>query len=274
MKSDKKASLGISKEGNTEPPSQTHRKKFYCFTLPNYETIYENVIEYLKTISEKGIVGKEICPTTKTPHLQGFIALKKAMRITELKIPGKPHLESCNGNAEQNEEYCKKEGNYFTWGYPKPIKIIENLYPWQKNIEKLYFTEPDDRKVHWFWEETGNIGKSAFVKYMIVKHKILFCSGGKHTDIMNLVFNQDMDNCRCVIFDIPRANKGHISYSSLESIKNGMVCNTKYETGVKIFNSPHLIVFANFPPDNTEELSNDRWNIVELKIGDFEHESV
>ena len=106
--------------------------------------------------------------------------------------------------------------------------------------------------------------KLVFVLFMNVKHKVLFCCGGKYSDIMNLVFNQDMNECSCVIFDIPRANKGHISYSALESIKNGMVCNTKYETGVKVFNSPHVIVFANFPPDDESMLSDDRWLITEL----------
>ena len=102
---------------------------------------------------------------------------------------------------------------------------------------------------------------------MIIKYGILFCSGGKYSDIMNLIFNQDMDACNCVMFDIPRANQGNISYSSLESIKNGMVCNTKYETGVKVFNSPHVFCFANFPPGDENMLSPDRWvikNINEL----------
>ena len=66
------------------------------------------------------------------------------------------------------------------------------------------------------------------------------------------------------MFDIPRANRGHISYASLECIKNGMVCNTKYETGVKIFNSPHVFIFANFPPDDEGQLSEDRWHIMKL----------
>ena len=44
-----------------------------------------------------------------------------------------------------------------------------------------------------------------------------------------------------------------------------MICNTKYETGVKIFNSPHIICFANFPPDNLEQLSADRWIITNLR---------
>lgn len=264
-------SLGTSRqveeEGNTVTSSskkQATRKIFYAFTLPNYVTNYDEIIRQLKEIAKKGIVGKEICPTTKTVHLQGYIALKKASRITELKILGNPHWEACKGTEEQNIKYCSKEGDYVKWGFPTPIKIIENLHDWQRKIESLFLSEPDDRKIYWYWDSNGNIGKSAFIKYMIIKHKVLFCSGGKHSDIMNLVFNQDMDECRGVFFDIPRANKGHISYASLESIKNGMVCNTKYETGVKVFNSPHVFIFANFPPENQELLSADRWDITEL----------
>lgn len=255
---------GQSGEGNTVTSPRLLKHTFYCFTIPNYENNYDKLVTELKEISVKGILGKEICPTTGTPHLQGFIKLKKPSRITELKITGKPHFEACKGNEEQNVKYCSKDGDFIKWGFPKPISIIENLHEWQLQIRDLYETEPDDRSIYWYWDNTGNIGKSSFIKYMIVKHKVLYCSGGKHSDIMNLVFNQDMDDCKGVFFDIPRANKGHISYASLESIKNGMVCNTKYETGVKVFNSPHVFVFANFPPENPELLSQDRWKVVEL----------
>ena len=179
-------------------------------------------------------------------------------------VPGVRHWEKSKGTREENEVYCSKEEVKDKWGFPRAIKIIERLYDWQQEIEDLYFTEPGDRLIRWYWEPIGNVGKSAFIKYMIVKHKVLFCSGGKHSDIMNLVFNQDMDECTCVMFDIPRCHKGGISYASLECIINGVVCNTKYETGVKVFNSPHVFVFANFPPQNNDELSGDRWIIREL----------
>ena len=109
---------------------------------------------------------------------------------------------------------------------------------------------------------------------MCVKYNTLYLSGGKYSDIMNLVFNQNMNSCRGILIDIPRANKGQISYASLESIKNGMVCNTKYETGVKIFNSPHLFVFANFPPTKPEELSADRWKIFQIVGGTLEETNI
>lgn len=85
---------------------------------------------------------------------------------------------------------------------------------------------------------------------------------------MNLIFNADMDKCNCIMFDIPRANRGSISYASLESIKNGLICNTKYETGSKVFNPPHIIIFANFPPDKADKLSKDRWKITNLRGDD------
>ncbi len=73
-----------------------------------------------------------------------------------------------------------------------------------------------------------------------------------------------MNNCRGIIWDIPRSSKGNVSYATLEAVKNGLICNTKYETGVKVFNPPHVIVFANFPPDDESQLSADRWHIISL----------
>jgi len=255
------------KEGNTKTSfsKQISPCKRWCFTLNNYTNMdISSIVPIFNKECNFGIIGKEIGEECGTPHLQGYVEFINKVRPKNM-FTTRIHWEKCKGNREDNVTYCSKsEDVIWKKGFPKPIKIIENLYDWQKRIEDIVLDEVDDRKVYWFWESNGNIGKSAFIKYMIIKHKVLFCSGGKYTDIMNLVFNQDMDNCNCVMFDIPRANKGHISYASLESIKNGLVCNTKYETGVKVFNSPHLIVFANFPPDDENELSNDRWVITEL----------
>ena len=239
----------------------------YDFVINNYK---KNEVISLKLsipkLAKKAILGFEV-GESGTPHIQGYISLKRKLRITSLtKWAG---FERASMRAVRNDpatqEYCRKDGKYWEYGYPKPIKIIDELRPWQQDILDLYLSPIDERKIYWFWEPVGGkLGKSAFIKFMICMHSILFCSGGKHTDIMNLVFNQDMDSSRGVFFDIPRAHEGKISYSSLECIKNGMVCNTKYETGVKIFNSPHVFIFANFPPDDPEKMSSDRWVITEL----------
>ena len=254
-------------EGNTKtsPSKQISPSKKWCFTLNNYN---ENDISSIKSIVPKTnliIVGKEI-GEQGTPHLQGYIEFTNKLRPLSLKLNNGIHWEKAKGTKQQNLDYCSKENDLIiTKGIPKPIKIITDLYPWQQKVLDIYNEPINDRKIYWFYEKTGNVGKSAFIKYMIVKHKILFCSGGKYSDIMNLIFNNNMDECDCIMFDIPRANEGHISYASLESIKNGMVCNTKYETGTKIFNSPHLFIFANFQPDSPENLSEDRLQITNLE---------
>lgn len=259
------SSVSSMEGGNTKTPSipQISPAIRWCFTLNNYSkdelssiiSVFDIKARLFIIGDEKGISG--------TPHLQGYVEFKTKCRPLSLFSFKRIHWEKAKGSKDENIAYCSKENVLCAYGLPRPIKVIENLYSWQKEIEDIILTEPDDRKVYWFWESEGNVGKSAFIKYCCVKHKVAFCCGGKYSDIMNLIFNTDMDKVNCVMFDIPRCNNGHVSYSSIESIKNGLICNTKYETGYKVFNSPHIIVFANEPPDDGM-LSGDRWVITKL----------
>ena len=61
-------------------------------------------------------------------------------------------------------------------------------------------------------------------------------------------------------FNKKRGYGNKISYDAIESIKNGLICNTKFETGYKAFGEVHIIVFANMEPDY-EKLSEDRWEV-------------
>jgi len=240
----------------------------HFFTINNYtEMDIVVMLAFFSKNAKKYAFQEEIAPTTGTPHLQGMVVFKVAKRSTAWDKQSRGHYEALkneDGVYQLKEESRKPEGRQWSYGLPKPLELITVLRPWQLMIEKIILEKPDNRKIYWFWESKGDIGKSAFTKYCIVKHKVLFCDGGKKADLVNLVFNQDMDTTNCVIWDLPRSTKGKISYSTLESVKNGVICNTKYETGVKVFNSPHIIVFANFPPQNPEEISADRWVIQEL----------
>ena len=125
--------------------------------------------------------------------------------------------------------------------------------------------EPDDRSIYYFYEIEGNVGKSAFVKHLVHHHKALFIDEGKKSDIINLAYNTDMRLCELVILDVPRANGNKISYKTLESLKNGLICNTKYEPGNGIFNPPTIMIFSNFPPNKDDKgLSADRWKIAQI----------
>ncbi len=56
----------------------------------------------------------------------------------------------------------------------------------------------------------------------------------------------------------------HINYEIIESVKNGIIYNTKYECEMRVYAIPHVIVFSNEMPDETK-LSRDRWNIQEIE---------
>lgn len=265
----KQASEG---EGNTKtsPSKQPTRHTFFSFTLfakgmeagdIDESTVQKRLVE----IGKKGLYGREICPTTGRLHLQGFIHLKKAMRLTELKIPYNPHLEHCKGSEESNIKYCSKDGNVWSFGYPKEIKTPIIWNTWNTALYEEIKQSPDiNRKIFWYWSENGKMGKTSFVRYAMVHNGAQYASGGKYTDVMNLIYHTDMDNCQCVIFGLPREHKNHISYSALEAIKDGIVSNMKsYQNGSKIFNPPHVVVFANYPPD-LSAVSKDRWIIHQI----------
>ena len=259
-----KAVVPTVPEGDGNNDTSPSAKYKYDFVINNWSQLeFNDLCQTLDKIAKKAIIGSEV-GEKGTPHLQGYISLLKKERIATLRV--RPGLQRASFRKCRNEEalieYCQKDGVVlYRKGFPLPIRVITELYPWQKEIEDLYLTEPDNRSIHWYWEPDGNVGKSAFVKYMIVKYKALYCDGGKKSDLINLVFNSNMDECKCVIWDLPRGTKGSISYATLECVKNGMVCNTKYETGTKVFNPPHIFVFANFPPDDVSQLSSDRWKI-------------
>lgn len=272
--------LGKGGEGNTSssPPTKSRGSQLinHFFTFNNYNdheggdpnnvyNILKNHPKVLKFVFQEE-VGEE-----GTPHLQGNVICKpkQACRWSEFGLSNAIHWEKTR--KEKNAmEYCQKDetraGKTYSWGFPKPLKIITELRPWQNELLEFSLTEPDDRTVLWIHDDKGGIGKTAFIKYMVHHHNALVCGSGKNADIINFIFNADMDQSNCVFFTLPRADRGKISYAAIESIKDGLISNTKYETGQKIFNPPHVIILANYPPDHPEKLSADRWMIRDLSV--------
>lgn len=69
---------------------------------------------------------------------------------------------------------------------------------------------------------------------------------------------------RVVIVDAPRSKQGDfIQYDFLEELKNGRIFNTKYESRMLEFPTPHVVVMMNEDPDMTK-LSEDRYRIFKL----------
>lgn len=251
------------KDGNIKPSRQCNQLIYWFFTLNNWTNEERDEISsFCKKNCKKYLFQEEIGEKCGTPHLQGNIMLRKKMRWSEFGLSKRISWEKTRNPKSAFDYCCKAEtavGKVYTNMRIDKSIDKKNFYPWQKLIYDILQDEPDHRKICWIYESTGNTGKSAFVKYMVKNENALMCNGGKCKDLINLVYNADMDLCSTVLWDLPRSNKGKVSYDAIECIKNGMICNTKYETGVKTFAPPHIIIFSNYEPENTDNLSEDRW---------------
>ena len=173
------------------------------------------------------------------------------------------HFESCKGSEKQNITYCTKDGNWFSNFYSEPekLEIIEEFAPWMTELTSILQNKANKRHVYWIHEPIGGVGKSTYCKYLCHQFNAVYIDEGKKSDLINIIYNiKEVTSKSIIAIDVPRDNGNNVSYKAIEQIKNGMICNTKYETGMKLFNSPHLIVFSNFYPD-TDKLSADRWKI-------------
>lgn len=250
-------------EGNTKPRPKARIVpcKRWCFTLNNYSNEEVEQLEHVfGSGGYKWIMGREV-GENGTPHIQGYVESDKRMRPLETFKNKRIHWEACRGNLEDNIRYCTKDGNYKTNIFiPRKVKLPEKLYAWQEDIINIILTEPDDRTIHWYWEPNGLAGKTTFCKYLASKYNAIPLEGKKN-DILYCaaVFESDI-----YVWDLERTMEDYVSYPALEKIKNGFYMCSKYESKPIVRASPHVFVFANWPP-KMDALSLDRWHVVKIE---------
>lgn len=150
------------------------------------------------------------------------------------------------------------------------IKVREPTYTFQKwFMEKFSKPCTDDRHFHWFYDPVGGSGKSTLAKYLTV------------TNPNQWIFSNDMTNPKDVACAIDGAMKSGWSHHGfinnlsrstelstgvtkvLECVKDGSIFNSKYQSKALLFNSPHVVVFANYLPP-IMQASLDRWIVYQV----------
>lgn len=188
----------------------------------------------------------------------------------------------------KNGKYSVKEMNdlyphlFLKYGdhiskYMRFIKNIESMDETEKYYKELYkdivwsdfqqsilniINSPvDRRKIHWIYDPKGNNGKSFLANYLRLFHNAYIITGGRSADIY-----RHYENNKVVIYDLPRdyMNENISLYSTMECFKNGYILDAKYEGQKKSFIPPHIVVLSNNLPD-TDKMSKDRWNIINLE---------
>ncbi len=250
----------------------THKSRTWCFTVNNPTEEERKTLAHLAQTSEE-LVWQLEEGDEKTPHIQGCVKWKHARRFSALKnqVGDRFHLEKCR-NWKQSVLYCRKlegrlEGPYHWKNGLLKRELIDRwdqslVTEWQTEILQLVSGEPSLREIYWRWECVGKTGKTTLARHLYLKGGTLYLSSGKGSDIKYAMAKLIENNSppSTVLFDLPRTAEQYISWDALESLKNGIMFSGKYESACVAFPIPHVIVLANFPPDETK-LSVDRWNV-------------
>lgn len=121
------------------------RSEKWIFTLPNYtDNDWNEICEFIPKNCCYGIVGKEIAPTTGTPHLQGYFRFETRMDFTRIQkiFNSRAHVEKANADDLHNQQYCSKEGHYFEHG--KPRKQSQGM---RNDLKRLHNSINDGKRV-------------------------------------------------------------------------------------------------------------------------------
>ncbi len=265
------------------------KSKFWTWTWNNYPSCgAENFLSVkFKKLGATGYVyGKEIAPTTGTPHINGYVEFKSDRRrntlINNITNSGGPQhweVRYYKATRQDNIDYCTKDGNHVMWSAKGDWKIPVKLYDpmselvlrkWQVKLEVAVTTPPIKygRDVLYLWSKEGCIGKTAMAKHLCMvlpENEVLYVSGAGKDVKYAIVANHEEHNVwpSLVIWEAPRSGSNYVAWGVVEQVKSGLFFNNKYKSGMARFNSPHVLIFANEAPP-LEVLSKDRWYIFNI----------
>uniref|UniRef100_UPI00404850B0 hypothetical protein n=1 Tax=Yoonia sp. TaxID=2212373 RepID=UPI00404850B0 len=217
----------------------------------SFEQAFNN-LKPLGDLCDIFIFGEEYGETGNTPHIQGAFILKSKMRAKTIQdnffVNGATLRKLKNWESAYN--YCKKEGNNIMTNI-KEFRIGIELNEWEKDIVEMIKQDADDRLIYWYYGKQG-IGKTTFLKWLCLNHGAIVLSG-KISDIKNGIIeykktNNDTPNI--IVSNLAFNTKmDRLDYDGYETIKDMFFYSGKYEGGMICGKNPHLLIFANNPPE-------------------------
>lgn len=208
-----------------------------------------------------------------TPHLQGTVHFRNQVSFTTLAVWNpRIHWERTH-NLRASIQYCtdpaKRHGRLWTSGFSVQNEVQLHLlhrqefYPWQQDLVTSLEAEPHARRITWYVDAEGGSGKTEFARWAIANLEgCVYVSTGSNRDLSHIIVSQNQTP-KIVLLNLPRQAEGTFSYAFIESVKDGIICSTKYSGKTILIPKPHVTIFANWPPDRTK-LSHDRWVIKAL----------
>lgn len=259
---------------NNSPPPQVKKRsplgEMWMSTLNNWTQDHMDQLEQFlaQNTDIKCTIGKEV-GAEGTPHLQMFFNFGKRVRPCEIQglkeLPihwgdrnGKPQRKKQSGGGDI---YCAKDGDYKCYNgafVPRQLVLPEMDRWWQIKLLEYLNQPPDDRTIYWVWSDEKGTGKTTTVKWLIKNMRACLLDGKKN-DIKNgvLTWEKTRGYPELCVWNIPASlDADYISYVALEQVKDMCFYSGKYEGGAVCGPCPHIVVFANIPPNpgNMDEL--------------------
>lgn len=196
-------------------------------------------------------------------------------RVQEAINEGKSYDDVCDeffGTAAKYHSYIQQRIKARDSG--KQLATLRERYesatlkPWQRELRAELEEEPNDRTIVWIWDSVGGAGKSWMATFLGAVEGATILTVAKKADLAH-IYSKVLS--KVVIFDLsrttaPQEGKEHFLdgiYSLAEDLKNGRIVSTKYDSHTAYFGVPHVVVFANYPPDMSK-WSADRYDVREL----------
>lgn len=157
----------FSNMSSAERNELSKKGRHWCFTINNYTEETEQLLGDLGESDQVSylVFGREVAPTTGTPHLQGFISFvnRKNGHLALGCIGGSGHLERAKGSPFQAAVYCKKETHWEEFGEPPKAsgkKGVDGQFELYKN---------------WVNEWVVDHGRGPYESEIALAHPALFC---------------------------------------------------------------------------------------------------
>lgn len=141
---------------------------------------------------------------------------------------------------------------------------------WQRKADAyIKRPRPHHREIVWYYDKTGNTGKSWWARRAYVMHNACLVGYVRCSDALHTV--HVFGKPRTVIIDLTRTKAKSVDttelYSAAEQIKNGCFTNSKYKSEMHVQKPPHVLVLANEMPE-LPAMSADRWRVITLGEAD------
>jgi len=146
--------------------------------------------------------------------------------------------------------------------YPTPPAIAGDCRPYQSELRTILDGPADSRKIIFIVDPVGNSGKTWFSQLYFSLHpeRVQLLGPGKVVDLAYAI-----DESKSVFFfDIPRLAVQFFQYSIGESLKDGVIFSSKYDSRTKRLTCApahaHVVIMMNEYP-NMQAYSADRYDI-------------